>query len=94
VDVESGQVGQRPLAALLVLDQPRTTRPGRDERMAAQQRLQLGLLVGTDDVIARVQPPPLPTALIEVQGATGLLTELRIARKDPRAPRPRPDRVL
>jgi peptide deformylase len=52
VDIHRGQVGQRPAAAALVLDQSRTPSGGRDERVTAQQGLQLRLLIGADDVVA------------------------------------------
>ena len=68
---------------------PGRRRPAR----GAEQRLQLGLLVGADDVVAGMQPPALPAALVEIQARAGLLTEVRVAREHPRAPRPRPDRV-
>ena len=44
VDVPGGQVGQRPAAAVLKLDQRRTPRPDRDGLVAAPERLQLGFL--------------------------------------------------
>src|SRR3954447_14595283 len=71
VDVHRGQVGERSTPAVLMLDQSRATGSGRDERMAAQQRLQLSLLVGRDDVVAGMQPPALPAALVEIEHATG-----------------------
>jgi len=94
VDVDRGQIGQRPATAVLVLDQSRPAGARRDQPVAAQQRLQLGLLVGRDDVVARMQPPALPAALIQVQRAARLFAEVRVARKHPRTPRPRPNRVL
>ena len=94
VDVDRGEIGQRPPASVLVLDQARPAAAGNDERVTPEQRLQLGLLVGTDDVVAGMQPPALPAALIQIEHAAGLLAELRVAREHPRAPRPRPDRIL
>lgn len=61
--------------------------------MAAQQRLELGLLVGADDLFAWVQPLAIPAARRD-PNAAGLDGEVGVARKHPRAPRPRPDRVL
>lgn len=61
--------------------------------MAAPQRLELGLLVGADDLFAWVQPLAIPAARRD-PNAAGLDGEVGVARKHPRAPRPRPDRVL
>jgi len=72
VDVHRRQVGQRAAAPVLVLDEARPAGAGGDELVAAQQRLQLGLLVGADDVVARVQPLALPATLIEIQDTAGL----------------------
>jgi hypothetical protein len=41
-----------------------------------------------------VQPLALPAAAVEVQDRTRFLGEARVAREDPRAVLPRPDRVL
>ena len=57
MDIPGRHVGQRAAAPVLELDQRRATRPGRHRLMAARQRLQLGLLVGADDVLAGMQPP-------------------------------------
>ena len=94
VDVERGQVGQRPAPPVLVFDQTGPSRTRRDERVATQQRLQLRLLVSRDHIVARVQPPTLPAALVEIERTAGLLAEVRVAREHPRAPRPRADRIL
>jgi hypothetical protein len=84
MDVPRGEVGRRAAAAVLELDQRRATRRGRDRRVAASERLQLGLLIGADDEVAGVQQLALEPARIEVQDHAGLLGERLIARKDPR----------
>ena len=53
VDVPGGQVGERAAALVLELDQRRPTGAGRHGLVAAAERLQLGLLVGADDVARR-----------------------------------------
>jgi hypothetical protein len=53
VHVPRGQIRQRSAAEVLKLDQSRATRPGRDGRVFATERLQLGLLIGADDVLVR-----------------------------------------
>jgi hypothetical protein len=67
VDVHGGEIGQRPAAPVLVLDEAGPPGAGRDQIMAAKQCLKLGLFIGRDDVVAWVQPPALPTALIEIE---------------------------
>jgi hypothetical protein len=57
--------------------------------MPARERLQLGLLVGADDVLARVQPATLEAAGVEVEHPPGLGLELGVTREDPRALLPR-----
>jgi hypothetical protein len=94
MDVRGGQVGQRPAAAELELDQRRATRAGRDGVVAARERLQLGLLIGADHELARMQPPTLKPPGVEVEPAAGLGRELRVAREDPRALLPRLQRAV
>jgi hypothetical protein len=61
-------------------------RPGAtgDRRVAAGQRLQLGFLVGADDVFAVMQPPALEAPGVEIKHPAGLGLEVRVAREDPR----------
>jgi hypothetical protein len=66
MDLPGGQIGQRAAAAVFELDQRRSARTGRHRLMAARERLQLGLLIGTDDVLARVQPPALKAPRVEI----------------------------
>jgi len=94
MDVPGGQIGQRAAAAVLELDQRRATGRGRHRLMAARERLQLGLLVGADHELARMQPPALEPPGVEIQDAAGLAVKVRVARKDPRALLPRLDRPV
>ena len=45
MDIHRCQVGQRPAATVLMLNQARPARSGCDQRVTPQQRLQLGLLI-------------------------------------------------
>ena len=83
MDVPGRQVGQRAAALVLELDQRRAARRGRDRLVPARQRLQLGLLVGADHVLARMQPPPLKAPGVEVEHSPGLGLEVGVAREDP-----------
>jgi hypothetical protein len=84
VDVPGGQVGQRAAALVFELDQRRAARRGRDRLMPARERLQLGLLIGADDVLTGVQQPALKPPCVEVEHPPGLGLELGITREDPR----------
>src|SRR6266700_1502376 len=57
-------------------------------------RLDGGLLVGADDVVAGVQQLAFPAALVEVEDRAGPVGEARVAREDPGAVLPGLDRVL
>ncbi|MGH3041004.1 MAG: hypothetical protein ACRDNG_04570 [Gaiellaceae bacterium] len=59
VDVPGGQVGERPSAPVLELAKRRAPRPGGHGRMAAPERLKLGLLVCRDHELAGVKQPSL-----------------------------------
>ena len=92
--VAGGQVAQRPAAVVVVFYALRAPGRRRGRRRVAPARLDLGLLVGADHQVTRVQQLALPAALVEVQHGTGLLREARVARKDPRSVLPGADRVL
>ena len=94
VDVPGGEVGQCPAALGFELDQRRTPRACRDGLVAAAERLQLGLLIGADDVFVGAQTLALEDPGVEVQRPAGLGREGRIAREDPRSRLPGLDRVL
>ena len=94
VDVHRRQVGQRAAAPVLVLDEARPAGAGGRRARGGAAALQLGLLVGADDVVARVQPLALPATLIEIQDTAGLGSEVGVAREHPCLPGPRPDRIL
>ena len=94
VHVPRSEVGQRPAAFVLELEQPRAPGAGRDGLMLTSERLQLGLLIRADHVLVRAQPPALKGAGVEVQHPAGFGGEVGVAREDPRARLPRLDRVL
>ena len=54
----------------------------------------LGLLISTDHEVAGVQQLALPAALIQIEHRCGALCKPRVAREDPRAMLPGPDRIL
>ena len=62
--------------------------------MAAVARLNARLLIGGDHEVVRRQGVSLPDALVKIQDPPGLGRKLWIARKDPAAVKPRPNRVV
>src|SRR5450755_3960234 len=82
--------GQIVLDALTALDGGR----GGQRRGLAAPRLDRGLLVTADDVVAGMQKLALPTAGGQVKDAAGLLGEAGVAGEDPGAVLPRLDRIL
>ena len=94
VHVPRSEVGQRPAARVLELEQPRAPGARRDGLMLTSERLQLGLLVSADHVLVRAQPFALEGAGVEVQHPAGFGGEVGVAREDPRTGLPRLDRVL
>ena len=61
--------------------QPTRGRP--EGRVTANAGLDARFLVGADDPVERVEPLPLPVALVQVQDDGGLLEEVGGAREDP-----------
>jgi len=53
-DIPGGEVGESPLSAVLVLDESGATWGRRQNRVAALEGLDAGLLVGRDDAVRRL----------------------------------------
>jgi hypothetical protein len=62
--------------------------------MFAPARLDAGLLVGAQDIVAWSEGKALPARLIKIEDAAGLGGELGIAREDPAAVALRPQGIL
>ena len=94
--VPGGQVAERALAFVLVLDALAALDGGGggQRRVLAAPGLDRGLLVAADDVVAGMQQLAFPAAGVEVKDAAGLGGEVGVAREDPGAVLPRLDRVL
>ena len=92
--VPAGEVAERALALVLVLDLLGLAGSGGQRWVLARSGLYRGFLVGADDVVARMQPLALPAALLEVEHSACLLGEAWVAREDPGAVLPGFDRVL
>src|SRR5450755_1995911 len=94
--VPGREVAQSAASFVLVLDALATLDGGRrgQRRVLAAPRLDRGLLVTADDVVAGMQRLALPTAGVQVKDAAGLLGEAGVAGEDPGAVLPRLDRIL
>jgi hypothetical protein len=94
-DVPGGQIAERSLALVLVLDQ--LAIPARLGGLAGvnpRAGLDRRLLIRAHHEITGLQQLPLPAALVQVEDPPGLRGEVRIAGEDPRAIVPRTDRIL
>jgi hypothetical protein len=95
-DVSRGQIAQRALALVLVLDQlPVAARCGRLAGMLARA----GAWIDGFSSAHTTNSPgssrsPSQRTLIQIQDPAGLLRKARVAREDPRAVVPQTDRVL
>jgi len=94
MDIPGRDIGPSTGATVFVLNINRPPRPGRQRGMFAPARLDAGLLVGAEHIIARSQGFVPPPALIEVQDAAGLGSEGGITRENPATMAPRSQRVL
>src|SRR5438132_10840177 len=95
LDVPAGEVAQRSLALVLVLDQlALAARLAGLGRVLARSGLDRGLLVATHDEVAGVQALSLPAPLVQVEDRPGLDLELGVAPQDPGAVVPWADRVF
>jgi hypothetical protein len=94
--VPGGQVGERSAPLVGVLDPlpARDVGGWRQRPMDPPPRLDRGLLVGADHILAGVQQPALEASLVEVEHPAGLVGEVGIGGEDPGAVLPRPNRVL
>lgn len=94
MDVPGGEVGEGAAADVLELAKRRASGAGGDSRVAAAERLQLGLLVGRDHELAGVKQLPLEEPRVEVEHSPRLLAEVGVTAKDPAAHLPGLDRIL
>ena len=94
MDIQGRHIGQRPTPLVLMFHLHRLARLGSLGGMDASAGLNAGLLIGRNHELISLQRLPLPDSLVEVKQASGFGRELRVARKNPAAMKPRSDRVL
>src|SRR5262245_165429 len=83
----------RAFTKILVLNSHRASRRRRQSRLFAAPGLHTGLFIRREHEVIGAQRAALPHALIEVQDPAGLGGKLRIARKNPAAMSPSPQRI-
>lgn len=93
VDIEDGQVGPSAAALVFVLDAHGHAGLGRQRRVRTRARLNAGFLVGGQHELVITQHLPLPPPLVKIEDASSLDGKLGIAREDPAAVLPRPNRI-
>jgi len=94
MDIQGCHIGQRSTPFVLMFHFHRLARLGSLGGMDASAGLDAGLLIGRNHELIRLQRLPLPDSLVEVKQASGFGRELRVARKNPAAMKPRSDRVF
>jgi len=94
VDVPGGEIGQGAAAAVLELAERWASGHWGKGRVAAAERLQLGLLVGRDHQLIRAQAPSLEAPGVEVEHAACLAGKVGVAGKEPGAHLPGLDRRI
>ncbi len=82
-NIPSSQVLQGSAPLVLMLDAHRPLGARRQSRVASNPGLDARLLIRADDIVPAAQPAALPGAGVQIQDATRLLGELRVAREDP-----------
>src|SRR5215210_5372301 len=86
MDIEGGQIGQRPFTLVFMLyAQGAAICPAGQSRVAAATSLDGSLLVGGDHILLRSERLALPSAFVEIQYSPGFLGEIRVPGEDPRA---------
>src|SRR6266567_5034944 len=92
--VPGSEIGQRAGTRVFVLDVDRTSRCRGQRAMRSPPGLDGGLLIDAEHVIPRPQSCTFPATLIEIEDAACFAGEVRVAREDPAAMTPGPQRVL
>ena len=92
--IQSGQVGPRAAASVLMLNTHRSAWLRRQSPMAPEPGLNAGLLIGREHELIIGQWVPLPYALVEVKNSPCLGGEFQIAREYPASMLPRANSIL
>src|ERR1700704_1315218 len=91
VDVPGREIRPRPAPTIFVLDAPGAPRRHGSRCVATLSRLNAGLVIGRNNVVAEPQPAAIPAARVEIQDRVRARGEPRVAGKQPTSMAPRPD---
>ena len=91
--VPRGQIGPCTFTEILMFDSDGATRRRSQCRLLAATGLNTAFFVCRDDELARLERASLPNAIIQVEDAPGLGSEIRVPGKDPTAMSPGAKRI-
>jgi len=94
LNIPGRDIGNSSHAPVFRLDAHGPARCGGQDGMAALTRLDAGFFIGADDPLVVGQRSALPEALVEIEDAASLGSEVRITGEDPAPVVPRLDGVL
>ena len=94
MNVQSGQIHPGSAAFIFMFHSDRTAGLARLSRMFAATCLDASLLVRGDDELIILQWLTIPFTSVQIEQATGLFGETRIAREDPTAVIPGTDSIV
>lgn len=93
MDIPRCQVGPSSFAEVLMLDAHGVLGCWRQGRLFTSARLNAGFFVRGNDVVIDSQWSTLPDAFVKIEDRPGLVSEVRIARKNPASMLPRAERI-
>lgn len=93
MDVPSRQIGPSAFPEILMLDPHGSAGGSRQAGLLTASRLNTGFLICGDDELRTMQGFPLPGSGVEIENASGFVSEVGIARKDPTSMLPRTNGV-
>jgi len=93
VDVPSCQIGPSAMPEILMFDPHGSAGGGRQTGLLTASRLNTGFFIRGDYEFRTMQGFPLPDSGVEIENASGLVSEVRIPRKDPTSMLPRTNGV-
>src|ERR1039457_7032895 len=94
MDIQGGQIGQRPAPLVLMFHLHRLARLGSLGGVDARAGLNAGVLVGGNHELVLLQGLAMPDSLVEIKQAAGFGGELGITRENPTTVKPRSDGVF
>ena len=94
VDIKGSDVSPCSTAFVLMFHLHGQTRFSGKSLVPTVSSLDAGFLIGRDDELVVLQRTTFPDSFVQIQDAPRFLREIRVAREDPAAVLPGPDRIL